>query len=113
MLVRIASNSIRSMGAKATTPATTTTTTSSGEGKDGISSGSGTHVVLMGDSIFDNGGYTRPHPGVSFQLKSAIDKEIPGGSVTMVAQDGAMAQGVERQLPRVPTDATHIFLSVG
>jgi len=96
------------MGNKATTTAATSTTTSgSGEGKDG------THVVLMGDSIFDNGGYTRPHPGVSFQLQTAVDKEIPGGRVTMVAQDGAMAQGVERQVPRVPTDATHIFLSVG
>ena len=70
-----------------------------------------THVVLLGDSIFDNGSYVRRgEPDVVAQVQA----KLPAGSqATLCAVDGAVTSGVERQLARIPADATHLVVSVG
>ncbi len=70
-----------------------------------------THVVLLGDSIFDNGAYVRRgEPDVVAQVQA----KLPGGAkATLCAVDGAVTTGVERQLARLPSDATHLVVSVG
>jgi hypothetical protein len=68
------------------------------------------HVVLLGDSIFDNAAYVPGGPAVIDHLR----RELPRGwRGTLLAADGAVAQGVSRQLPRLPADATHLIVSVG
>jgi lysophospholipase L1-like esterase len=68
------------------------------------------HLVLLGDSIFDNGVYVPGHPDVVRQVRSAFE---PAGQASLVAVDGNVTRDVERQLARVPADATHLFISVG
>lgn len=67
-------------------------------------------VVLLGDSIFDNGAYVPGGPDVARQLRTEL-----GGAwkVTLLAVDGAVMDDVSRQLGRLPADATHLVLSVG
>jgi hypothetical protein len=68
------------------------------------------HVVLLGDSIFDNGAYTQGGPEVVSQLRPLL----PGGwSATLLAVDGARADDVPQQLTRLPRDASHLVLSAG
>jgi hypothetical protein len=69
------------------------------------------HVVLLGDSVFDNGAYVRPgEPDVLAQVQAKLPK---GWQATMHAVDGAVTSSVERQLALVPEDASHLVLSVG
>jgi hypothetical protein len=71
---------------------------------------SGGHVVLLGDSIFDNGAYVGGQPDVVAQLRDAL----PGGwAATLLAVDGDVISGVRRQLAGRPADATHLVVSVG
>lgn len=68
------------------------------------------HVVLLGDSIFDNARYVPGHPAVVTQVK----QRLPAGwKATLAAVDGHVTSDVARQLPRVPDDSTHLFVSVG
>ncbi|HYD51918.1 MAG TPA: SGNH/GDSL hydrolase family protein [Gemmatimonadaceae bacterium] len=68
------------------------------------------HLVLLGDSIFDNAAYVRGGPDVVAQLRPLL----PGGwQATLLAVDGAVTTGVVAQLQRLPSDATHLVLSVG
>lgn len=68
------------------------------------------HVVLLGDSIFDNAAYVRGGPDVVRQLR----ERIPSGTrATLLAVDGAVIDDVIQQIPRLPADATHLVLSVG
>jgi hypothetical protein len=68
-------------------------------------------VVLMGDSVFDNAAYVRGGPDV---VRQARDRMGPRGwRATLVAVDGAVADGVRRQVPRIPDDATHLVVSAG
>jgi hypothetical protein len=68
------------------------------------------HVVLLGDSIFDNAAYTSGGPDVVSQLRPLL----PGGwSATLLAVDGARTDDVIRQVSRLPADASHLVLSVG
>ena len=70
-----------------------------------------THVVLLGDSIFDNGAYVRRgEPDVVAQVQAKLPQ---GAKATLCAVDGAVTTGVERQLDRVPSGATHLVVSVG
>lgn len=70
-----------------------------------------THVILLGDSVFDNGQYVRPgEPDVLAQLRAKLPS---GWRATMHAVDGAATTSIERQLVRLPEDATHLILSVG
>jgi GDSL-like lipase/acylhydrolase family protein len=68
------------------------------------------HIVLLGDSIFDNGSYTRGEPDVVGHLASLIPWTW---RATLLAVDGASTAAVGSQLDRVPSDATHLVLSVG
>jgi hypothetical protein len=68
------------------------------------------HVVLLGDSIFDNRAYVDGGPDVVAQLRAALPA---GWLATLAAVDGTQAGEVAAQLARVPGDATHLVLSVG
>jgi lysophospholipase L1-like esterase len=68
------------------------------------------HVVLLGDSIFDNAAYVAGGPDVVSQLRAALPD---GWSATLCAVDGAVVADVERQLARVPRGATHLVVSAG
>ena len=68
------------------------------------------HVVLVGDSIFDNAAYTRGEPDVVSHLKSLLPSDW---RATLVAVDGATTRGVASQIARVPKDATHVVVSIG
>jgi hypothetical protein len=68
------------------------------------------HIVLLGDSIFDNAAYVSGGPDVIRQLRETL----PGGwKATLLAVDGAVTGSVPRQLEQLPRDATHLVLSVG
>ena len=69
-----------------------------------------THIVLLGDSSFDNSPYVGSDPDVSAHLRGLLP---PGGRVTLLAVDGATSRGVPDQAAGIPADATHLVLSVG
>lgn len=68
------------------------------------------HVVLLGDSIFDNQRYVAPGPSVAEQLRSRL---ATGWSSTLLAWDGAVVTDVHQQLTNVPEGASHLIVSVG
>jgi lysophospholipase L1-like esterase len=68
------------------------------------------HVVLLGDSIFDNAAYVPGEPDVVRQVQGKLPANW---RATLRAVDGAVTRDVERQLARLPTDATHLVVSVG
>ncbi|TWU60879.1 hypothetical protein Poly51_11610 [Rubripirellula tenax] len=68
------------------------------------------HIVLLGDSIFDNALYVPGGPSVIEHVRRVLPD---GDRATMVALDGATVSSVFRQLDRIPDDATHLILSVG
>ena len=68
------------------------------------------HVVLLGDSIFDNGRYTGGGPDVVSQVRQLLGKL---SSATLLAVDGSTTEDIASQLERVPGDASHLVLSVG
>jgi hypothetical protein len=68
------------------------------------------HLVLVGDSIFDNIAYTRGEPDVVTHLGRLLPD---GWRATLLAVDGATTHGIPSQLQRVPHDATDIVVSVG
>ena len=68
------------------------------------------HVVLLGDSIFDNAAYVAGAPDVVRQ----VQQRLPYGSkATLAAVDGSSTRDVREQLRRLPPDATHLVVSVG
>jgi hypothetical protein len=69
------------------------------------------HVVLLGDSIFDNAAYTKGLPDVLTHLR----RRLPIGAVaTLLAVDGSTTVDVmEQQLPRLPRGVTHAAVSMG
>jgi hypothetical protein len=68
------------------------------------------HVVLLGDSIFDNAAYVGAEPSVIEHLREAL----PGGwRATLLAVDGDSAIDVRQQLIGLDQSATHLFLSAG
>ena len=68
------------------------------------------HVVLAGDSIFDNDAYVPGEPGVLRQLQAALPA---GWSASKVAIDGDVIAGVRRQVKNLPRDVTDLIVSVG
>lgn len=68
------------------------------------------HIVLMGDSIFDNKAYTQGEPDVVAHLQPLLPD---GWRTTLLAVDGASTGSMSTQLSRVPPDATHLVLSLG
>jgi len=68
------------------------------------------HVVLLGDSIFDNAAYTRGGPDVIAQVRELLP---PGWRATLGAVDGATTDDFGRQVSSLPRDATHVVVSLG
>ena len=68
------------------------------------------HLVLLGDSIFDNAPYVAGGPDVIRHLKGKVPD---GWQATLRAIDGAITHSVADQLARVSPDATHLVVSVG
>src|SRR5215471_5931231 len=68
------------------------------------------HLVLLGDSIFDNGFYVPGKPAVIEQTRGAL----PGDwRATLLAVDGNVTVDVARHLEKLPPDTTHLAISVG
>src|SRR5690348_1404345 len=68
------------------------------------------HVILLGDSIFDNARYVPGGPAVIEQVRRSLPR---GWRATLLATDGALTSDVPGQLARTPADATHLVVSVG
>jgi hypothetical protein len=68
------------------------------------------HVVLLGDSIFDNGAYVSGGPDVVRQLRSKLPTDW---DATLLAVDGAVTREVAGQLARLPPGSTHLVVSAG
>lgn len=69
-----------------------------------------THLVLAGDSVFDNGSYTAGGPAVIDQVRQALPA---GWQATLCALDGSTTEDVRGNLGTVPVEATHLVISVG
>jgi hypothetical protein len=68
------------------------------------------HVVLLGDSIFDNKAYVSGGPDVIEHLRGLLSHSW---TATLGAIDGDTTQGVAAQLSRMPAGATHQVISAG
>jgi hypothetical protein len=68
------------------------------------------HVVLLGDSIFDNARYVPDRPPVVEQVRKCLP---PGWRASLLAVDGHVTEDVLTQLTHLPSDATHLFVSAG
>ena len=69
-----------------------------------------THIVLLGDSIFDNRSYTGVEPDVVTHLRALLPE---GARATLLAVDGATTRSMTGQVADIPSDATHVVVSVG
>ncbi|HEX4738374.1 MAG TPA: SGNH/GDSL hydrolase family protein [Allosphingosinicella sp.] len=68
------------------------------------------HLILLGDSIFDNGAYVRGGPDVVRQQR----QELPANwDASLLARDGDVVRDVLSQLGRLSADATHLVVSAG
>jgi hypothetical protein len=68
------------------------------------------HVVLAGDSIFDNAYYVAPNQAVIDQLQKKSEGKF---KPTLIAVDGSVTNEVTQQFRKLPRDATHLFISSG
>jgi hypothetical protein len=68
------------------------------------------HVVLLGDSIFDNKRYVGGDPAVIDQTQQNLPKGWKG---TLRAVDGSTTIDLPRQLQELPGDVTHLVISIG
>ena len=68
------------------------------------------HVVLLGDSVFDNAAYVGGGPDVVQQLQ----ERLPAGwRASLKAVDGSVTTDVHRQADQLPNGASHLIVSVG
>jgi hypothetical protein len=68
------------------------------------------HVILLGDSIFDNGRYVPGGPSGIDHLRRCLPS---GWRATLLARDGAGTTEMARQLDQLPADSTHLVVSIG
>ncbi|WP_254506827.1 SGNH/GDSL hydrolase family protein [Anatilimnocola floriformis] len=68
------------------------------------------HLVLLGDSIFDNAYYVPGGPAVNEHVRRLLPKDW---QASLLAVDGAKVADVARQLEQLPETATHLVLSIG
>lgn len=68
------------------------------------------HLVLLGDSIFDNGNYVRRAESVRHHLQRTFGTTA---RATLVAVDGNITADILDQVARIPADATHLALGIG
>ena len=68
------------------------------------------HLVLLGDSIFDNRAYVGGGPAVIDQIQQKLG---PSWQATLLAVDGDTSAEVPQQLRKLPQGCTHLVLSIG
>lgn len=68
------------------------------------------HVLLLGDSVFDNASYVPGGRPVIEQVRAGLPR---GWGATLLAADGAVCASVASQVGAVPADTSHVFVSVG
>ena len=68
------------------------------------------HLVLLGDSIFDNARYTSGGPDVVSQVRRLLPS---GWSASLLAMDGSTTDNIADQMQRVPDETTHLVLGIG
>ena len=68
------------------------------------------HLVLLGDSVFDNAHYTSGGPDVVSQVRSIIPS---GWDASLLAVDGSTTLNISDQMQHLPKECTHLVLSVG
>ena len=68
------------------------------------------HIVLLGDSIFDNAAYVNGGPDVIRQLTAILPSDF---KATLLAVDGSITTNVIDQITKIPTSATHLIVSAG
>ena len=68
------------------------------------------HIVLLGDSVFDNAAYVGGGLDVATHLRN---RTPPDWEVTLKAVDSSVVQDVHQQASDLPPQATHLILSVG
>jgi hypothetical protein len=68
------------------------------------------HIVLLGDSIFDNAAYVGKNPDAIAQLQMKLPENW---NASLNAIDGNKVDDVYAQLEKLPKDVTHLVLSVG
>lgn len=68
------------------------------------------HIVLLGDSIFDNATYVPGEPAVIEQLRAHLPSSW---QATLLAVDGNVTQDIAMQLRNLPEDSTHLVISTG
>ena len=68
------------------------------------------HLVLLGDSIFDNARHAPGGPPVIEQLREVLK---PDWLATLVARDGDVVTDLARQMSLIPANATHLVVSIG
>ncbi len=68
------------------------------------------HIVLAGDSIFDNFTYVEQDQSVIDQLTNKLQGEL---KLTLLAQDGAVTDDLCSQFNELPSDTSHLFISSG
>lgn len=68
------------------------------------------HVVLLGDSIFDNATYVPGELPVIEQLRKQLS---PSWQATLLAVDGDVIVDVMKQTTQLPGDTSHIVISCG
>jgi hypothetical protein len=68
------------------------------------------HIVLLGDSIFDNAAYVGGAPDVVEQVRRRL---VHGSKATCKAVDRSTTEDIREQLRSLPTDATHLIVSAG
>ena len=68
------------------------------------------HVVLLGDSIFDNAAYVGNGHSVIEKLRRHLP---PDWQATLLAIDGDVTEEVHAQTKKLPLDASHLIISCG
>jgi lysophospholipase L1-like esterase len=68
------------------------------------------HIVLLGDSVFDNKAYVNG----GLDVIAHIRRQIPAGwKASLRAVDGSVVENVREQVLDLPDDATHLVVSAG
>ena len=68
------------------------------------------HIILLGDSIFDNAAYVNGSPAVIGHLHCLVPRDW---QATLLAVDGSLSTDVIEQITRIPASATHLIVSAG
>lgn len=68
------------------------------------------HIVLLGDSIFDNAAYVPGGEPVVAQLQSRLPN---GDRVSLLARDGSIIATLTKQFAKIPDDCSHLVVSIG